>query len=108
MEIGLEALYCQVVYTDKCVLARIDPIRDKLYLLGLVERSAHHLPDARTSLEVAAKLQPTEAPVFDALGEVLLEQGEREAALAAFEKAVKLAPDNPAFRQNLESVRPKQ
>ena len=78
------------------------------YLLGLVERSAHHLPDARTSLEVAAKLQPTEAPVFDALGEVLLEQGERQAAIAAFEKAVKLAPDNPSFRRNLESVRPKQ
>jgi tetratricopeptide (TPR) repeat protein len=75
------------------------------YLLGLVERSARRLADAKTSLETAAKLQPTEAPVFNALGEVLLEQGDRPAAIAAFEKAVSLAPDDTAFRQNLDSVR---
>jgi tetratricopeptide (TPR) repeat protein len=75
------------------------------YLLGLVERSANHLTDARASLETAAKLQSTEAPVFNALGEVLLEQGERQAAIEAFEKAVKLAPGNATFLQNLESAR---
>jgi tetratricopeptide (TPR) repeat protein len=78
------------------------------YLLGLVERSANHLTDARASLETAAKLQSTEAPVFNALGEVLLEQGERQAAIEAFEKAVKLAPGNATFRQNLESARPRR
>jgi superkiller protein 3 len=77
------------------------------YLLGLVERSANRLTDARLSLETAAKLQSTEAPVFNALGEVLLEQGERQAAIAAFEKAVKLAPNDATFRQNLESARSK-
>jgi tetratricopeptide (TPR) repeat protein len=61
------------------------------YLLGLVERSSNHLADARVSLEVAAKLQSTEAPVFQALGEVLEELGEHQAAIAAFEKAAKLA-----------------
>ena len=75
------------------------------YLLGLVERSANRMTDAKASLETAAKLQSTEAPVFNALGEVLLEQGERQAAISAFEKAVKLAPDNATFRQNLESAR---
>ena len=78
------------------------------YLLGLVERSANHLTDARASLETAAKLQSTEAPVFNALGEVLLEQGERQAAIAAFEKAVKLAPSDATFRQNLESAKPRR
>lgn len=78
------------------------------YLLGLVERSANRLTDARASLEVAAKLQSTEAPVFNALGEVLMEQGERLAAIAAFEKAVKLAPDDASFRQNLETARSKR
>jgi superkiller protein 3 len=77
------------------------------YLLGLVERSANRLADARASLEVAAKLQSTEAPVFNALGEVLMQQGERQAAIAAFEKAVQLAPNDPTFRQNLESARRK-
>ncbi len=78
------------------------------YLLGLVEQNANRLADARASLEVAAKLQPTEAPVFNALGQVLLAQGERLAAVAAFETAVKLAPAEPAFRQNLESARPRR
>jgi len=77
------------------------------YLLGLVERSANRLTDARASLETAAKLQATEAPVFNALGEVLMEQGERQAAIAAFEKAVKLAPNDATFRQNLESAKSK-
>src|SRR5262249_5152755 len=75
------------------------------YLLGLVERSANRLTDARESLETAAKLQATEAPVFNALGEVRLAQGERQAAIAAFEQAVKLAPNDATFRQNLESAR---
>jgi superkiller protein 3 len=75
------------------------------YLLGLVEQRTKHLPDARASLEIAAKLQPTEAPVFNALGQVLLEQGDRNGAVAAFEKAVKLAPDDTAFRINLDSAR---
>lgn len=78
------------------------------YLLGLVERGANRLADARASLEVAAKLQSTEAPVFNALGEVLMQQGEPQAAIAAFEKAVKLAPNDATFRQNLESARAKQ
>ncbi len=78
------------------------------YLLGLVEQNANRLGDARASLEVAAKLQPIEAPVFNALGQVLLAQGERTAAVAAFATAVKLAPAEPAFRQNLESARPRQ
>lgn len=77
------------------------------YLLGLVERSANRLADARASLETAAKLQSTEAPVFNALGEVRLAQGERQAAIAAFEQAVKLAPNDATFRQNLESARHK-
>jgi superkiller protein 3 len=75
------------------------------YLLGLVERGANHLEDARTSLEIAAKLQPSEAPVLNALGEVLLQQGNREGAITAFESAVKLAPNDASFRQNLDAAR---
>ena len=72
------------------------------YLLGLVEQSANHMADAKASLEVAARLQPTEAPVFHSLGQVLLSLEERDAAIAAFETAVKLAPDNAAFRKDLD------
>jgi len=65
------------------------------YLLGLVEQSANRLSDARASLEVAAKLQPTEAPVFNALGQVLQAQGDAKAAAAAFETAAKLQSAKP-------------
>ena len=78
------------------------------YLLGLIERSSNRLPDARTSLEMAAKLQPTEAPVFNALGEVLLQQGDRQAAITAFERAVKLGPAEAAFQKNLDAAKPRQ
>lgn len=76
------------------------------YLLGLVEQSSRRFADAKSSLETAAKLEPNEAPVFNALGEVLLEMGERPAAVAAFEKAVKLAPNEANFRRNLDRAKP--
>jgi Flp pilus assembly protein TadD len=75
------------------------------YLLGLVEQSTKRFADAKASLETAATLEPTEAPVFNALGEVLLEQGARAAAIAAFEKAVKLAPNEANFLANLERAK---
>lgn len=74
------------------------------YLLGLVEKSANRLPDARASLEVAARLNASEAPVFNALGEVVLAQGNRQAAIAHFRKACELAPAESAFRQNLDAA----
>ncbi len=75
------------------------------YLLGLIERSANRLNDAKASFGMAAKLGPSEAQVFNALGEVLLEQGARDRAIEAFEKACKLAPQETAFRANLEFAR---
>ena len=44
------------------------------YLLGLVEKGANRLPDAKANLEAAAWLKPSEAPVLNALGEVVLLQ----------------------------------
>lgn len=78
------------------------------YLLGLVEREAKHLSDALASLETAASLQSTEGPVFNALGEVLLEQGQPQAAISAFEKAVNLVPDDATFRKNLAQAKRNQ
>ena len=75
------------------------------FLLGLVEKSANRLSDAKVSLETAARLNAAEAPVFNALGEVALAQGDRPAAIAHFEKACALAPAEAAFRQNLEAAK---
>ena len=62
------------------------------YLLGLVDQKERRWADAKTSLEVAAKLGPSETVVFNALGEVLVELGDRAAAALAFERAGKIAP----------------
>lgn len=78
------------------------------YLLGLVEQNAGRLADAKASLEVAAKLGPKEAPVFNALGEVLQAQGDRKSAIDAFATAAKLAPADTAIQKNLEAARSKQ
>ncbi len=75
------------------------------YLLGLVEKGANRLNDARISLETAVQLNAAEAPVFNALGEVTLALGDRAAALRHFEKACALAPAEAAFRQNLEAAK---
>ena len=75
------------------------------FLLGLVEKGASRLPDAKTSLETAARLNPSEAPIFNALGEVALQQNDRAAAIQHFEKACALAPGEETFRKNLELAR---
>ena len=75
------------------------------YLLGLVEKSGNHLADAKASLEIASQLNSNEAPIFNALGEVVLEQGDRKSAIAYFEKACKLAPGDAAFQRNLDFAR---
>lgn len=100
-------------------LLRFDPAREYVqaaisispanwlfhYLLGLIEKSANHLNEAKTSLELAAKLNSQDAGVFNALGEVVLEQGDKKAAIAFFEKATRLAPNDPRFRENLAFAR---
>jgi protein O-GlcNAc transferase len=75
------------------------------YLLGLIEQSTNRIADAKASLTVATQLQPGEAPVWNALGEVLLAEGDRPAAISAFERATKLAPAEAAYRQNLDAAR---
>ncbi len=75
------------------------------YLLGLVEKGANRLADAKASLEAAAGLNPTEAPVWNALGEVVQLQGDRAGAIGYFEKACALAPGDESFRRNLELAR---
>ncbi len=75
------------------------------YLLGLIERSSHRFSEAKSSLLTAATLQPTEAPVLNALGELLMLTGEYNSAITAFEKAEKLSPDDVTIQQNLESAR---
>ena len=44
----------------------------------------------------------------NALGEVALHEGDLAGAIAAFERAVELKPEERAYRLNLEAARKKQ
>jgi protein O-GlcNAc transferase len=74
------------------------------YLLGLIEKSDRHWPQARSSLETAAELKPSAAEVHNALGQVALEQGDNRHAMAYFQRAVKLDPKQPSYRENLKAA----
>jgi tetratricopeptide (TPR) repeat protein len=75
------------------------------YLLGLIETRSKQWKQARTSLEVAAQLNPPAAEVQNALGQEALGEGDATRAIASFERATELDPKEQAYRTNLESAR---
>jgi tetratricopeptide (TPR) repeat protein len=75
------------------------------YLAGLAAKDGGKWPQARGSLETAARLNASAAEVQNALGEVALHEGDRAGAIRAFDKAVVLKPEEPAYRANLEAAK---
>lgn len=63
------------------------------------------LADARREIDRAVSLQPAHADTQNVLGMILLKQGDRNAAIAAFEQAVRLRPDFTEAKQNLENAK---
>jgi len=61
--------------------------------------------DAIESAESAGRCAPANALVLDAVGTLLSNLGEQRRALAAYDRAVALAPLDPRFRYNRASVR---
>ena len=54
------------------------------YLLGLIDKELPAMAGSQSSLEVAARLNPSAADVHNALGEVALLPGDLQRAMAAF------------------------
>jgi len=75
------------------------------YLAGLIAKSDGKWPEARTSLETAARLNAAAAEVQNALGEVDQHDGDRAGAVARFERAVQLNPGERTYQINLEAAR---
>ena len=75
------------------------------YLLGLVELASRRWQPSRSSLDIAARLNPSAAEVHNALGQVALREDDPRRAIESFERAVELDPEQPAYRLNLESAR---
>ena len=77
------------------------------YLSGLIATLPGSGRRLATSLETAARLNASAAEVQNALGEVSQHEGDLRGAVAAFQRAVELKPDEPAYRLNLEAARKK-
>ena len=56
------------------------------------------------ALETAARLNSSAAEVQNALGEVAQHEGDLQRAIAAFQRAVALNPNEQAYRLNLETA----
>jgi superkiller protein 3 len=59
------------------------------------------LVEAVKRYESALQADPTNVRVHNDWGEVLTMQGQMEAAIAQFRRALELVPDYPAARENL-------
>jgi tetratricopeptide (TPR) repeat protein len=75
------------------------------YNAGLALLDNKRFDEARTSLETAARLGPSEATVFDALGRAHAATGDLESASSSFEHAIKLDPALYQAYNNLGQVR---
>ena len=75
------------------------------FLLGLIDKSLGDLQQAEGSLETALRLNPTAAPVHNALGELALARNDAHRAVASFQRASELDSQQPAYRSNLEAAR---
>ena len=75
------------------------------YLLANFALKTRQWEQAKSSLLVALKLNPSAAEAHNAFGKLALEMNDRKTAIAAFTRAAELDPKEPAYRMNLESVR---
>lgn len=75
------------------------------YLLGLTDKATNRLVDARQNLELAVRLNPRAADVFNQLGDVAMRQGDAPRAVKYFSRAAELDTAEPAYQSNLRAAR---
>ena len=61
--------------------------------------------EAMSSYRRALEIDPNHAEAHNVLGVALARAGRRDEALAHFEAAARLAPENPEYRENLRVFR---
>jgi tetratricopeptide (TPR) repeat protein len=74
------------------------------YYVGELARQDDHLPEAIAHFTAATKLYPNFAEAHAGLGRCLLDSGKTAEAVGPLERAVRLAPGNPAFHLALATA----
>ncbi len=72
-----------------------------LHLLGVVCHQTRRVPEAVDYLERAAALKADAAPIHESLGAARLAAGEADRAIAAYRRALELAPGSPGALNGL-------
>jgi hypothetical protein len=72
--------------------------------LGYRLLNAHHRPEAIAVFRLNAGAFPASANVWDSLGEALLVDGQRDAAIAAYRHALDIEPDYPPSVEALRRI----
>ena len=79
------------------------------FLLGLIQKSSRDWHGAQASFVIALRLNPAAAAVHNAAGELALQTGDLPRAIANFQRASQIDPQEPSYRHNLElAKRPAQ
>jgi tetratricopeptide (TPR) repeat protein len=76
------------------------------YYLGLALYRTHDLAEAEKQFRETVRRAPSLAVAHNNLGAVLMERGAKAEALAEAQEALRLDPENPKLRANLERVAP--
>jgi tetratricopeptide (TPR) repeat protein len=75
-----------------------------LYVLGQVEVATGQWDQARASLERVVQLHPGAAEAYNELGNLAMKQSKPAEAIKAYEQAVKMNPENPGYKENMEAA----
>ena len=76
-----------------------------LYLLGQVRMATGQWEQARASLERVVQLHPGAAEAYNELGNLAMKERKPAEAIKAYEQAVKMNPEDPGYKENLEAAR---
>lgn len=91
------------VELEKAIAASPKDWRSRVVLATILV-SQRELPAALNQLAAAAELKPQPADVHFLSGQVLLQQGQQEAALAKFRQALQLDPENWRIRKQIWAI----